>query len=156
MRTRGMRTYDRWSSLFWLAFSVYVCVASLQIGIGRVRRPEMGFMAFGCSVLLGLLALSQFARTFLKGDQGERKQPFAGLLWKRLLLVVVVLVLYAFVMPSLGYLISTFLLMTFLFWILERRRVWLVLTLSTLATLATHFVFSVWLKGQFPEGPFGF
>ena len=59
-------------------------------------------------------------------------------------------------MPELGYLISTFLLMGFLYWILERKKIWLVLLASVLTTLFTYIVFSKWLNCQFPEGLFGF
>jgi hypothetical protein len=59
-------------------------------------------------------------------------------------------------MPVLGYLISTFLLMTTLFLILERKKIVFVLVSSILTTLVTYFVFSKWLNCQFPDGLFGF
>jgi hypothetical protein len=59
-------------------------------------------------------------------------------------------------MPVLGYLISTFLLMIVLFWILERGKVVFVFVSSILATIVTYFVFSKWLNCQFPDGLFGF
>jgi hypothetical protein len=151
-----METHDRWTSLFWLAFSIFVCIESLQLGIGKVRNPGMGFLAFGSSVLLGMLSLTLFVQALLKKEEEKTKQLFAGTLWKRLLFVLIALLMYAGFMPGLGYLVSTFLLMTLLFWILERKKLGWGLILSFLSTLITYYVFSVWLKGQFPEGPFGF
>ena len=81
---------------------------------------------------------------------------FAGPLWKRVLLVVMALIVYSKFMPVLGYLISTFLLMIVLFWILERGKVVFVFVSSILATIVTYFVFSKWLNCQFPDGLFGF
>jgi hypothetical protein len=66
------------------------------------------------------------------------------------------LLIYAKLMPVAGYLLSTFLLMSFLFWIVRGKKWWWVLISSSLTTLITYYVFSVWLKGQFPEGLFSF
>jgi hypothetical protein len=77
-------------------------------------------------------------------------------MWRRVLFVLLVLTIYARVMPVLGYLISTFLLMSLLFWILERKRIGFVLLYALLATLFTYLVFSKWLNCQFPHGLFGF
>ena len=78
-----------------------------------------------------------------------------GHLWKRVLLVLIVLVIYCAAMPTLGYLISTFILMGFLFWILKRTQAWQAVLWSVLATLITYYVFSKWLNCQFPDGLFG-
>jgi hypothetical protein len=77
-------------------------------------------------------------------------------LWKRILFVLIVLILYSRMMSVLGYLISTFLLMTALFWILERKKIVFVFVSSILTTLFTYFVFSKWLNCQFPDGLFRF
>ncbi len=59
-------------------------------------------------------------------------------------------------MPHLGYLISTFLLLTVLFWIMERASVLRPILLSACSTLLTYVIFSKWLNLQFPEGLFSF
>jgi len=41
--------------------------------------------------------------------------------WKRVLFALIALVIYANAMPVAGYLITTFLLMSFLFWIVRGR-----------------------------------
>jgi hypothetical protein len=150
-----MRALDRTSSLIWLLVSVVVFVESLRLGIGTVQNPGMGFMTFGASGILGILSLGLLIRASL-GKGEERSKPlFSGGLWMRVLFVLFALALYSRVMPVLGYLISTFLLMSFLFWVLERKKLWLVFCASFLSTLITYFVFSKWLNCQFPEGLFG-
>ena len=126
------------------------------MGVGTLRKPGMGFITFGTSVLLGILSLALFLQTTLKRDQIKTEPLFAGKLWKRVLFTLVALVIYAELMPLAGYLLSTFLLMVFLFWIVKGQKWWWVLISSILTTLVTYYVFSVWLKGQLPEGPFGF
>ncbi|MGE5838696.1 MAG: tripartite tricarboxylate transporter TctB family protein [Deltaproteobacteria bacterium] len=147
-----MKTLDRTSSLFWLLVSILVFAESLRIGIGTVQNPGMGFMTFGASGILGILSLALLLQASLRKGDVAHKPLFAGNQWRRVLFVLLALVAYARVMPALGYLISTFLLMSLLFWILERKRIGFVLVYAVLATLLTHLVFSKWLNCQFPQG----
>jgi hypothetical protein len=150
-----MKTYDQISSLFWLLLSISVCIESIRLGIGTPRHPDMGFMAFGASVLLGILSLTLFLQAILKKEEAKTELLFAGKLWKRVFFALIAILVYAKLMPIAGYLISTFLLMSFLFWIAQEKKWWRVLVLSFLTTLITYYVFSVWLKCQFPEGILG-
>jgi cell division protein FtsW (lipid II flippase) len=151
-----MKGYDRGSSLFWMFLSAYVCIASLRMGIGTLRNPGMGFMTFGAAGILGILSLVLFAGSFFRGKRDEPGPPFSGILWKRILFVVVVIIGYAKFLPDLGYLISTFLLVSSLFLILKGTRWWWVLGLSLVTTFFTYYIFAMCLSCQFPRGPFGF
>jgi putative tricarboxylic transport membrane protein len=151
-----MKTHDRGTSLFWLALSIAILVESFRLGIGTLRNPGMGFMAFGASGLLGVLSLILFLQTYLGAEEAKSQPLFSGTLWKRVLFVLVTLAIYARLMPELGYVISTFLLMGFLFWIVRGQKWWWVLISSFLTTMATYYVFSKWLNCQFPEGILGF
>jgi hypothetical protein len=151
-----MKTLDQTSSLFWLLVSILVFAESIRIGVGTVQNPGMGFMTFGASGILGVLSLVLFFQASLPKEDVPHKPLFAGRMWRRVLFVLLALTIYARVMPILGYLISTFLLMSLLFWVLERKRIGFVLLYALLATLFTHLVFSKWLNCQFPHGLFGF
>ena len=150
------RTIDQTSSLFWLLVSMAVFVESIRLGIGSLHNPGMGFLTFGASGILGILSLTLLLQTSLRKEKGAAAPFFPTALWKRVVLVLMILVVYSRLMPVLGYLISTFLLMTALFWILERKKIALVLASSVLSTLLTYIVFSKWLNCQFPDGLFGF
>ena len=151
-----MRHLDQRTSLFWLVLSIFVCAASLRLGIGTPRNPGMGFMAFGASILLGILSLTLFFQTMFKKEEVKTGSLFAGKLWKRVLVVVIALMIYAKLLPWTGYLIGTFLLMNFVFWMAKIKKWEWVLVSSFLTTVITYYVFSVWLNCQFPEGFFGF
>jgi putative tricarboxylic transport membrane protein len=151
-----MKRYDQGSSLFWLLFSIIILVESLRLGVGTLNNPGTGFMSLAASGLLGILSLVLFLQTSFKEKAGEVKPLFSGTLWKRVFIVLIALFLYARLMPVAGYLIGTFFLMAFLFWILERKRVRWVLILSFLTTASTYYLFSVLLKCEFPPGIFGF
>jgi hypothetical protein len=149
-----MKRYDIGSSLFWLLFSLLILVESLRLGIGTLRNPGMGLMPFGASGVLGILSLIVLLQSFWKKEESPWVPLFSGVLWKRILIVMMVLILYIRVMPFFGYLISTFLLMSFLFWIVRGQRWWWVLISSLLVSSISYYVFSIKLNCQFPEGLF--
>jgi hypothetical protein len=147
-----MKNLDRGTSLFWLVLSILGCMESLRLGIGTPHNPGMGFMAFGASVVLGILSLILFLKASLKKEEPKIEPLFAGKLWKRVILIVIALLIYSKLMPFTGYLIGTFLLMGFIFWVARVGRWWWVLVSSSLTTSVTYYVFSVWLRCQFPSG----
>lgn len=151
-----MKTLDQTSSLFWLLVSVSVFIESIRLGIGTLHNPGMGFFTFGASGILGVLSLILFLQATLRKREVKAAAFFAGPLWTRILFVVILLAIYSWLMPVLGYLISTFLLMTSLLMILERKKIVFVLVSSLLVTVGTYLVFSKWLNCQFPDGLFGF
>jgi len=151
-----MRILDQASSLFWLLVSIAVFVESIRLGVGKLHNPGTGFLTFGASGILGILSLLLFLRASLHQDEVKREPLFVGKFWTRIVFVLIVLFLYSRMMPVLGYLFSTFLLMTTLFWILERKKMVFVLVSSIVSTLVTYLVFSKWLNCQFPDGLFGF
>jgi hypothetical protein len=151
-----MKTLDQTSSLFWLLVSISVFVESIRLGIGTLHNPGTGFLTFGASGILGILSLILLAQASLRKGDVKAESLFSGTLWQRIVFVIMALVVYSWAMPTLGYLISTFLLMTLLFWVLEKRKIGWVFISSMLSTLSTYLVFSKWLNCQFPDGLFGF
>jgi hypothetical protein len=153
---KTMKTHDQGSSLFWLGISVYVCLESLRLGVGTLRNPGMGLMAFGGSILLGIFSLALFLQASIQKTASKVSAADAPTLWKRVILVLVALLIYAKVMPLAGYLVTTFLLMGFLFWIVKKQKIWWVLISSFLTAFVSYLVFSKWLNCQFPQGILGF
>lgn len=151
-----MKSYNKWTGLFWIAFSVFVCVESLRLGIGTLGNPGMGLMAFGSSVLLGILSLILVLREVCAKEGGKPEPLFSGVLWKRIVLVMTALFLYEKVLTFAGYLLSTFFLMILLFGIMERQKFRWVLIQSLLTTVITYYVFSKGLDCQLPIGKLGF
>jgi hypothetical protein len=115
----------------------------------------MGFMSFGASGLLGILSLIQVIQTSFKKEETKIAPLFLGTMWGRVFLVIIALLIYSRLMPIAGYLISTFLLMSFLFWIVKGQKWWWILISSFLTTIISYYLFSKWLNCQFPEGFFG-
>jgi putative tricarboxylic transport membrane protein len=146
---------DRAADLFWLMFGIIVSIASYRLGLGSVREPGTGFLPFGAGMLLAILSLCSLFQDYRK--QVHPKEPlFKNTFWIKVFLVFIALLVYAQLLPHGGYIMCTFLLMFFLFFIVERQKIWKVAFYSLLTVGSTYYVFSKALNLQFPVGPFGF
>ncbi len=150
-----MRRTEQILSLFWIAFALWVCTGSSSLELGDFSNPGPGFLPFGTGALLGVIAIVHLAVVSVRAPREETgESPWKGLNWKKGLYVILALFSYVLTLPRLGYLTATFLLMIFLFSILERRKWWTVLFGSLFVIAVTYFVFEVWLMVQFPRGIF--
>ncbi|MHB8092051.1 MAG: tripartite tricarboxylate transporter TctB family protein [Syntrophales bacterium] len=147
---------DKASSLFWFFIAIIVAVGAFRLGLGTFHTPGVGFVAFGAATILGILAAVSFFQAMAKEKAIRHSPLFRETLWIKVILVFAALVIYAQTITIGGYNITTFLLMAFLFWIIERQKVWKVICFSLLTTVTTYYVFSKWLNCQFPIGPLGF
>jgi hypothetical protein len=146
---------DRAAGLFWLMFGIIVSIASYRLGLGSVREPGTGFLPFGAGILLAILSLCSLFQNSRK--QIHPKEPlFKNTFWLKVILVFIALLVYAQLLPHGGYIMCTFLLMFFLFFIVEKQKIWKVAFYSLLTVGSTYYVFSKALNLQFPVGPFGF
>jgi putative tricarboxylic transport membrane protein len=150
-----MKAHDRRSSLFWLLLSIVVCVESVRLGVGTLISPGMGFLAFGASSLLAILSALLFVRASLQKGDIPGISLFKGKSWGTVIWVFLALASYSVLLPKLGYLLSTFVLLGFFFLLLERKRVLLAILSSLLVTLVTYLFFSKLLYCQFPDGILG-
>lgn len=151
-----MKTLNLASSLFWLLVSLVFFVPSIRLGIGTAHNPGTGFITFWTAGILGILSLWLFVKALFEKDALSSDGPLFGKEWPRAVIVLVLVVVYSAVMPKLGYLISTFALMSLVFGILEKGKIGFVLLYALLATLITYQVFSKWLDCAFPPGLLGF
>ena len=154
-----MKTPDLTSGLFWLFLSSAAFVGSLRMGIGTAESPGMGFMPAAASALIGILSLVLLVKAIIGKLQGVTVGATAALLDKKALLVLIGVIIYSVAMPKLGYLISTFLLMTFLYWLMEQNGIKGLLrgaVLSIATTAASYYLFAVLLNCDFPAGILNF
>jgi putative tricarboxylic transport membrane protein len=147
---------DILSSLFWLAVGFGVCYGGYDLELGTLRDPGSGFMFFWVGVIMVGLSLA----VLVKAVRMKPDQKGVGLLrgevrWKKILSVLAVLVLYAYVFPHLGFILSTVLLLLFLFKTVEPQKwSWAVLG-AVISTLTAYGVFQLWLGTQLPRGFLG-
>jgi uncharacterized BrkB/YihY/UPF0761 family membrane protein len=141
-------------TILFIVLSVLICLGSVNMGIGSLHEPGPGLMPFGAGLLLGLLSL---ANLFLKASSPVADQiGYKGVKWGRLSLIVLSLIAFTVFLPILGYLLTTFLVMFFLYKSIEPQK-WRVSFLGAfLSTILTYLLFAVALKSYFPKGVFSF
>jgi putative tricarboxylic transport membrane protein len=135
---------------------VVFLIESLRLGLGSVRRPGPGLLPLYTGAALALVASFSLVRGLLAPRGEKDKEKFFGPSIGNVVIILVGLVAYVFLLPWLGYILSTFMLLMFLFRAGGFRKWGLILLLAFLATAATHLVFSSWLNLRFPKGIFGF
>jgi putative tricarboxylic transport membrane protein len=151
-----MKSRDIVGSLFWLIIGIGVCYSGYDLDLGTLQEPGSGFIFFWVGVIMVGLSIGIFMGTLKKAAApGEFKAIWTQIHWKKIILVIVALFLYGFAFMPLGFILSTFLLLIFLFKAVEPQR-WSVAILgSVISTLTAYGVFQVWLGSQLPSGILG-
>jgi len=152
-----MKNRDRLSSFLWGALGVYIAYEGYELDLGTLGDPKGGFLIFWSGVLFAGLSFFLFLQTFWKKyEKKENQGSWEGVRWDRGVKLMLSLLIYAFLLKTLGFIISTFLLLVFLFKGLAPQK-WstaLVLSISTIAVC--YLVFGVFLEMQLPAGILGF
>ncbi len=145
-----MRKANLMASSFLIVLAGAICLASLQLSLYGRRGPGPGFMGFLTGSLLfllsgALLLKSLRSREAAGPDMSPRElRRGAGL--------VGLLVLYALVLETLGYVVDSFLLLLFLF-ALSGAMPWYAVVGSAAATsVGSYLLFAVGLKIGLPAG----
>ena len=141
-------------ALFWIALGILVCSGALRLGVGSAPEPGSGFIFFWSGLILVVLSLCAFAEAL---RDGEEVIPGIGALhWRKIVLVLLSLLLYAFLLERLGFVVTTFLLLIFLLGLIEDVHWGKSFGVACAAALGTYAIFELWLKIRLPHGIFGF
>ncbi len=145
-----MKKNDRILGLIWFILGSAIAIEALRLGIGDVRLPGVGFMAFLIGVSLGLSGLLLTLWATFKGK--VESKLFAGQNWKNVIITLLSLSFYIFVMEHLGFVLSTFLLLFVLFKITAPNKWFSPLLTSVVVVFSCYLIFIVWLKIPMPKG----
>ena len=144
------------SSLFWMAMGIGVCYGGYDLDLGTLHDPGSGFMFFWVGIIMIGLSLGILIRAMKEtAVAGELKILWTGIRGKKVISILVALLLYAYVFVPLGFILSTILLLIFLFKAVEPQRwSWAILG-AIISTLAAYGVFHLWLRSPLPKGFLG-
>ena len=152
-----MRSRDIISSLFWLVVGIGICYEAYQLELGTLRDPGSGFMfSWAGIVMIGLSVGILIQATRKKSVPGEfNKVLWTEIRWKKIVIVLAALFLYAYVFSTLGFILSTILLLTFLFKAVEPQSWTKAILGAIISTLSAYALFHLWLGSQLPRGLLG-
>ncbi len=142
------------SAIFWVAVGILACYGATRLGLGSVTEPGAGFIFFWAGLILVLLSLivlvdSIRSAEHMTGDMEKMN-------WARIALILLSLLLYAFFLERLGFVLTAFVLLSFLLGWIERTNWARSLGVASAAVLACFALFELWLKIRLPKGIFGF
>ena len=148
---------DRLSGIFWLIFAVIIAIKSYRLGLGKIVEPGPGFLFFWAGIVLAIMSLVIIFGTFDRKKAGEPDKPILGEVnFRKIILVLAAVFLYALLIETLGFLLVTGMLFVFLLGVVEKKG-WLFTVLSSfIVTSAAYLVFKTWLQTQLPAGILGF
>jgi putative tricarboxylic transport membrane protein len=134
-------------------WALLVCYGASQLGLGSVTDPGSGFIFFWSGLILALLALVLIAGPIADTNAADRQ--VVGTNWRKVLLVLASLVLYALFLERIGFAFSTLFLLSFLLRVsgISWPRA---VTVAVAAAVGTFSLFELWLKIRLPKGIFGF
>ena len=144
---------DRASGIFWFVFSLFITYESYKLGLGILHQPGPGFLFFWTGIVVAILSLTVFVRSFRKLSADEAKESIP-IKWNvtKIILVLISLFLYALLMEKLGFLILTLLFFILLLGVVEKKKWSFAVLVSLIVTIATYLVFEIGLQSQLPKG----
>jgi putative tricarboxylic transport membrane protein len=153
-----MRTSETIISLFLITVGFLFCLFSFRLGMGKINDPGPGLIPFVSGFILIILSLATilFEGKSRKKTESETTTPKGfGVESIRPASVLISLLIYALVLETLGFILSTFLLLTFLFKMSEKRTWKASLLVSIITTISTYILFCYLLDVELPLGLFG-
>jgi putative tricarboxylic transport membrane protein len=153
-----MKAHHHLGSILAILIGAYVAITAYKLGLGSLHRPGAGFIFFWAAVLLIVLAATDLGISIpgRAREISDEKPLWKGFRWHKVVLVLAGLSASTYFFNGLGFLLSTFFVMLFLFKIVEPFK-WVNAILGSLLTLAiVYAVFGIWLKVPFPSGFLGF
>lgn len=147
-----MKAADLLSAGLFLAISLGIIKAGWDLGLGTMMEPGSGFMIFWIGVAMALFCLTVLAGALRQPAGRGLAAIWEGLTWYKVPYVAVLLVVYTFLLPTLGFLATTALLLIVLFKTIEPQS-WVVAIVGAAVTTGiAYLVFDRWLGTQLPAG----
>jgi hypothetical protein len=145
-------------------FGAVTAALSLQLPLGTPRMPGTGLFPLVLGVMLMGLAATHAVRLFLARPKpvapgvaaAAAPQPKRDGATQRVALFMGAVVVATALLTTLGYPLTSFLLMLALLWVLGVRKPHVAGSIALGSAVVCYFVFVQWLKIPLPSGWLGF
>jgi putative tricarboxylic transport membrane protein len=153
-----MNMRDVVGSAFWILVGLFFCIKSIAYGFLYEGAPGPGFLPLLGGVTLIFLGLIVFVTALKKaGSEKHLQDKFfpENFSFKKIILTVLALIVYIAVLEYVGFLLTTFFFMLFLFRAIEPKKWALAIAFSVLIASFSYILFQLLLKVQLPRGIWG-
>jgi len=153
-----MNFYEQIYNVVWILLGIGICTESFRLKIwDAASGPGSGFIPLLTGLLIGGIGLFLFLREVGEGSEKKPREQFwrDPLATRRILYILIGLCAMAFLIPILGFLLTSILITTFMLRVIEPQK-WAAVVLTSLAScLAVYFLFSYFLQVSLPRGFLG-
>jgi putative tricarboxylic transport membrane protein len=151
-----MRRTLLYCNLFWLLFSLVVCVEAYRLKLGAINDPGSGFFPFCVGLVMLGLSLAALFQSMGKKNEAEKTFRLEPLRWWNIVIILAAIAAYALTLEKVGFLVNTFVFIGLLLKVVEPQP-WKTAILGALiTTISANLVFNVIFRAQIPSGIFGF
>ena len=148
-----MNTLERIGCIFLVGFSIFIGFFSIRLGIGGLDLLGAGFLPFLAAILLFVMSLTVLTKGFLEKPEIEgQKNPLHLGEFKKPLMLVVGLIMYAILLKPLGYPITMFLFVFSMFVMMQPKKWKADLFIAALISIVSFVLFNVLLNVPLPFG----
>ncbi|MFC1815728.1 tripartite tricarboxylate transporter TctB family protein [Thermodesulfobacteriota bacterium] len=150
-----MRQRAFMSSIILLAIAMTILLETRKLPIGSPSSPNMGFWPLILGVLLAILSLLLIWKAIKeKGEERSISEEISASP-KGPILALGALFAFAFLFEFLGYMICTFLLLSFLLFTFSTQKWWLSLLVAFISSIVSYLMFVRLLGAPLPVGILG-
>ncbi|MBI2361487.1 MAG: tripartite tricarboxylate transporter TctB family protein [Deltaproteobacteria bacterium] len=138
------------TTIVFLAFALGAVIEASKLPFGRMSAPQPGFFPIVLSALLAIISVLVLVEV-VKGRE-EASVAREQMSWKRIGLALGALFAYAFLFEVLGYLVTTFLFVTFLLRVVDRKGWGMAIAVAFSASFVSYVLFGLLLHTPLPAG----
>ena len=152
-----MKSYNRIAAIFFLLIGVFFALYARRVEIGTFTEPGPGFLPFWAGLTLVAMSIILLLRTYATKSEAAKSAFFAlPDSWKRVLATFLSLIAYNLLLTSLGFTVTTFLLLIFLVRFIFPQTWKRTLLVGALGSIFARLLFINFLETQLPRGLLGF
>ena len=151
-----MKKADLITGFVLLALSGYVVWESWMMPASATFGPGSGFLPLWLGILMVVLSVILITGAWFRKPDPDEQGPFpVGQALIRVSAVIVGLAVYISLMEVLGFVLNTFLFVSYLMLVVEREKWKLAGGVALLTTAGLYIIFQVLLRITLPKNMFG-
>lgn len=152
------RVVEQVFNLFWILLGIGICIQSVRHQLWNPDGPGSGFIPFLTGLLIGGVGFLLFLGEQLKPSEQRETRKFweNPVALRRVLCLVGSLCVMAFLMPRLGFLLTSTLASILMIRVIEPKKWVTVVSTSVVSCLLIYSLFRFLVQIKLPKGFLGF
>ena len=152
------KTFEQGLDIFWMILGIIICIESIREKLWSEAGPESGFLPLITGLVIGGIGCVMYVGKRLKDAKGEDKEKFwdNSVTRNRIFFLVGNLCAMSYLLPILGFLLTSFLITVIMIRVIEKKKWTTILAVSLASCLAIYFLFQFIMQIRLPKGFLGF